>query len=323
MKKILQIAVLILCVSSLARAQQKQSLSAAAATCTTTGTSCLITSVDPQAGGVTLTVTTNASGNTLQFEASGDGGTTWVALNATPSNSTTAATSTTSTGTWQANIAAYTNVRIRMSTLVSGTSTVSIIYSIASARAGGGGGGGGGVTSFSGDGTVITNSASTGAVTATIAGTSGGIPCFNSATTWQSSGAIAAGVLVKGGGAGACAGSSTLTDNGTAIVGTEPLRLGLGSVSAPSYSFSSSTTDGMYERSAAILDFGIGGSNPVFEMFTVSGGGARFPVGFPIGWSSTAAASGAYDTAISRDSAGVVDIGNGTAADKTGTLIAA
>src|SRR5579863_834892 len=143
MKKILQIAVLILCVSSLARAQQKQSLSAAAATCTTTGTSCLITSDDPQAGGVTLTVTTNASGNTLQFEASGDGGTTWVALNATPSNSTTAATSTTSTGTWQANIAAYTNVRIRMSTLVSGTSTVSIIYSIASARAGGGGGGNG------------------------------------------------------------------------------------------------------------------------------------------------------------------------------------
>jgi fibronectin-binding autotransporter adhesin len=143
MKKILQIAVLILCVSSLARAQQKQSLSAAAATCTTTGTSCLITSVDPQAGGVTITVTTNASGNTLQFEASGDGGTTWVALNATPSNSTTAATSTTSTGTWQANIAAYTNVRIRMSTLVGGTSTVSIIYSIASARAGGGGGGNG------------------------------------------------------------------------------------------------------------------------------------------------------------------------------------
>ena len=208
MRKALLVLALIFGMTGLAQAQQKQSLSAAASTCTTTGTSCLIYLVDASSGGATFTVSANASGNTLQFEATGDGGQTWVALNATPSNSTTAATSTTGTGTWQANVAGYTGVRIRMSTLSGGTSTVSIITSLASARAGGGGGGGGGVTSFSGDGTVITNSASTGAVTATIAGTSGGIPCFNSATTWESSGAITSGDVIQGGGAGACAADS-------------------------------------------------------------------------------------------------------------------
>lgn len=139
MRKALLILALIFGMTGLARAQQKWTLSAAAASCTTSNTSCLIYQVDPSSGGATFTVGANASGNTLQFEATGDGGTTWVALNATPSNSTTAATSTTSTGTWQANVAAYTGVRIRMSTLVSGTATVSIITSIASARSGGGG----------------------------------------------------------------------------------------------------------------------------------------------------------------------------------------
>jgi hypothetical protein len=59
-----------------------------------------------------------------------------------------------------------------------------------------------GVTSFSGDGTIITNSASTGAVTATIAGTSGGQPYFNSASSWASTGVLANHAIQTGGGAG-------------------------------------------------------------------------------------------------------------------------
>lgn len=141
MNRILQLAFLILCISSLARAQQKAVLTASAASCSVSNASCLIYGVDQSAGAATFTVSANASGNTLQFEASGDNGTTWVALNVTPSNSTTAVTSTTGTGTWQANVAGYTQARIRMSTLVGGTSTVSIITSIASARSNGGGGG--------------------------------------------------------------------------------------------------------------------------------------------------------------------------------------
>jgi hypothetical protein len=65
-----------------------------------------------------------------------------------------------------------------------------------------GNGASGAVTSVSGDGTVITNSASTGAVTLTIAGTSGGIPYFNTATSWASSAALTHYGVVYGGGAG-------------------------------------------------------------------------------------------------------------------------
>lgn len=147
-------------------------LSAAASSCTATGTVCLIVPVDVNQGAAAFTVSTNASANTIQFEATGDGGGTWVALNATPSNSTTAATSTTSTGTWQANVAGYTHVRVRMSTLVSGTNLVSITQSTASARSGGGGAGAvssvftrtGAVVATSGDYTCaqVTNCANNG-----------------------------------------------------------------------------------------------------------------------------------------------------------------
>ena len=149
MKKILLI-LLFLAASRVTFAQQKLVLTAAASSCTASNASCLVTSVDPTQGGATFTITANASGNTIQFEASGDGGTTWVAFSVTPSNSSTSVTSTTSTGTWQGNIAGYTNIRMRMSTLVSGTTTVSAIQSTASARGGsgsGGGGGGGGTSS--------------------------------------------------------------------------------------------------------------------------------------------------------------------------------
>jgi hypothetical protein len=131
-----------LCLPSLARAQQKKALSAASATCTTT--SCLSVTVDQTQGGATFTISANPSGNAIQFEASGDGGSTVVAISATPSNSSTSATSTASTGTWQVNTSGYTNLYLRMSTLVGGTTTVSIIQGTPSARGGSGGGGGAG-----------------------------------------------------------------------------------------------------------------------------------------------------------------------------------
>lgn len=141
MRKIGFILALILSMAGLARAQQNRVLTAASATCTTA--SCLTATVDPTQGGATFTITANASGNTISFEASGDGGKTIVAISATPSNSSTSVTSTTGTGTWQVNTAGYTNIYLIMTNLVSGTTTVSIIQSTASARGGSGGGGGG------------------------------------------------------------------------------------------------------------------------------------------------------------------------------------
>jgi|HubBroStandDraft_2_1064218.scaffolds.fasta_scaffold00006_41 hypothetical protein len=172
MKKILQIAVLVLCVSSVARGQQKLPLTASATTCTTTNTACLIYGIDSTNGGATFTIGSN-SGNTVQFEASGDAGATWVALSVTPSNSTTTVTSTTGTGTWQANVAGYTTVRMRCSTFVSGSAVVSIITSLASARAGGGGGGGGTVTAVTGTGPIVSSGGATPAISCPTCNTSG------------------------------------------------------------------------------------------------------------------------------------------------------
>jgi hypothetical protein len=143
MKRLIIILIL-LALALAAPAQQKANLTASGTTCASgVSAACLSVSVDPTQGGATFTLTGTFSA-TVQFEASGDGGTTWVALNVTPSNSTTAVTSATGTGTWQANVAGYTNVRERVSTFSSGPVVASIIESTASARAGGGGGGAGG-----------------------------------------------------------------------------------------------------------------------------------------------------------------------------------
>lgn len=133
-------------------AQQKATLTAASTDCSTAA-SCLSVTIDnvtTNAGAATFTISANASGNTIQFEASGDGGTTWVSLNVYPSTGTqTAVTSstTTSPSTWQANTAGFSNVRMRMSTLSGTTTNVAIKLSTASASSGRGGGGGSGTIS--------------------------------------------------------------------------------------------------------------------------------------------------------------------------------
>lgn len=196
MKKLFLI-LMILCVPFLTHAQQKANLTAASASCLSTN--CVSESVDQTQGGATFTLTGTFSA-TVQFEASGDGGTTWVALNATPSNGTTAVTSATGAGVWQANVSGYTNIRERVSTYASGTAVATITESTASARAGGGGGGGGGGTAFP--------------VTVT-GGVSGGIPCFTSPTTENASVLLALNSILIGGGAGACPTGTTALPNGT------------------------------------------------------------------------------------------------------------
>lgn len=81
------------------------------------------------------------------------------------------------------------------------------------------GGGAAGVTSFTGDGHIITNSASTGGVALTIAGTSGGVPYFSSSSAWQSSGALTQYGVVLGGGAGAAPTATSAGALGTFLSG--------------------------------------------------------------------------------------------------------
>lgn len=57
---------------------------------------------------------------TVSFEATVDGRT-WVAFNMVPSNSATAASTTTAVGAWSANCAGFSSVRARFSIATSGT----------------------------------------------------------------------------------------------------------------------------------------------------------------------------------------------------------
>jgi hypothetical protein len=63
---------------------------------------------------------------TVQFEGSADGGTTFVALNGTPLNSATPASSATAVGTFVFHVGSLTDIRARCSAYTSGTVVVNI-----------------------------------------------------------------------------------------------------------------------------------------------------------------------------------------------------
>lgn len=140
-KKLLLFLVILFCADSLHAQSFNANLTTASTACGG-NTSCLIVPVTPSSGGATFTLAGTYSG-TNQFEATGNNGTSWVALSVTPSNSTTTVTSATGVGTWQANTAGYTAIRIRVSTYSSGTVGATITLSNASARVNGSAGGGG------------------------------------------------------------------------------------------------------------------------------------------------------------------------------------
>lgn len=183
MKKYLLIGFAMLMLSARLPAQAIGNLNAATTTCLVSN-SCLEQDISPNIGGVTfkLSGTFNA---VIQFEASADpltislASTNWVALSVTPSNSSTAVTSTTQSGSnlslaWQANVSAYRRVRMRVSTYTSGTVAGAINLSTASARGGSGGGGGGGTITGSGAATDIAIFSGASAITGTSALTSSG-----------------------------------------------------------------------------------------------------------------------------------------------------
>lgn len=68
---------------------------------------------------------------TLQFEGSGNGGTSWDAVDCFPPNSATAVTSATAPGLWQCNVASLTNLRVRCSAFTSGPVVATINTSTA------------------------------------------------------------------------------------------------------------------------------------------------------------------------------------------------
>ncbi len=88
---------------------------------------------------------------------------------------------------------------------------------------GGSGGGSGTVTSVSFTGGLVSVANPTTTPAFTVAGTSGGIPYFSSASTWASSAALTANALIKGGGAGVAPSSVT---TGTGVLTALGVNIG-------------------------------------------------------------------------------------------------
>ena len=88
---------------------------------------------------------------------------------------------------------------------------------------GSGGGGSGTVTSVSFTGGLISVATATTTPALTVAGTSGGIPYFSSASTWATSAALAANAIVIGGGAGAAPATTT---TGTGVLTALGINVG-------------------------------------------------------------------------------------------------
>jgi len=144
-KKLCLFLLLIVAMPVCAQQRVTATLTASSTDCTTAA-SCIVNFVNNNSGGATFAISTNASASTVQFEASADNQTTWVAISATPSNSSSAVTSTTSTGVWQANVSGYSHVRMRVSAFV-GNVVGSIGMGIGSAKGGSGSQGGSGLFS--------------------------------------------------------------------------------------------------------------------------------------------------------------------------------
>lgn len=127
MMKLARVLILLLFVAVPLEAQSPQSLSvpltSTSSTCAVPSTACASVSVQgivyvavQLAGTFTATVT---------FEATVDGAN-WVALNLTPSNSATPASTATAVGVWSGNVGGYSQVRARVSAYTSGTVLTSL-----------------------------------------------------------------------------------------------------------------------------------------------------------------------------------------------------
>ena len=122
--KLLKLALIIACALPLsAQVFQTGTVTAASSSCLSTN--CISVQTGPQTGSAGVVVAGTIS-MTLQFEASADGGLTWVSAPATPQPTGINVTSTTATGTWIVPVAGMTNFRVRASAFSSGPAYVSI-----------------------------------------------------------------------------------------------------------------------------------------------------------------------------------------------------
>jgi hypothetical protein len=273
MKKLL---IFVLAVVSLGVAQQQTggSLTAQGATCATSG-ACISLHFefnDVASASIQLSGTFTA---TVQFEASSDGGATWVAISGTPLNSSTAVSSATTANTWKFNVASLTDIRARCSAFTSAPTVV-----IRSSKA-------------------VANAIGGGAVYASGLGTSNVIP--------------------KGNGAGQLA-DSALTDNATTVTSSEFVIVPSTNSATVAGGIGGATNEGINFNGTSHIQF----INAGARQAAISTTALTVSKDFPIGWSNTTsdALGSAFDTNLSRESAGIARVGT-TAGNSAGTLDAA
>jgi hypothetical protein len=136
------------------------------------------------------------------------------------------------------------------------------------------------VTSVSFTGGIITVATATTTPAFTIAGTSGGVPYFNSGTTWATSAALAASALVIGGGAGA---APSTTTTGTGVVTALGVNTGTagafvvngGALGTPS----SGTVTNLTGTASININGTVGATTPATGAFTTLGATGNVTLG--------------------------------------------
>lgn len=110
--------------------------------------------------------------------------------------------------------------------------------------------------------------------------------------------------------------TSIQTINSFALADTVGFQAGVGSVSAPSYTFIGDLNTGMYDAAADDIRFSTGGT----DGFRIDGTAPTVPAGRPLAWGSAGVTS--RDAGFSRLGTSSLAVGNGTQGDITGTLSA-
>jgi hypothetical protein len=169
-------------------------------------------------------------------------------------------------------------------------------------------------------GSPITTS---GTLALTVAGTSGGIPYFSSATTWATSAALAANSIVVGGGAGVA--PATIT-TGTGVV----TALGVNTGSAGAFVVnggalgtpSSGTVTNLTGTASININGTVGGSTPAAGAFTTLSANSTVSVNGSVGTNGQVLTSaGAGSPAVWSSPAGGITIADDTTTNATRYLV--